>query len=102
MCMLCGALGVGRHWAEKDRDAPALRRERRVRIRLLNRVLGHYGMAAKLWGSGYMLGRSGGASQRADNLGGVWLEAERASGRRCDPLDPALVAALGGGDAAPS
>ena len=101
MCMLCGALGVGRHWAEKDRDAPARRRERRIRIRMLNRVLRHYGMDAKLWGGGYMLSRKGGPSQRAENLGDLWLQAERASGRRCDPLDPDLLAALGGADATP-
>lgn len=94
MCMLCGALGVGPHWAEKGRDAPALRRERRVRIRLLNRVLGHYGIDAKLWGGGYMVSRTAGTSERADNLGALWPVVERASGRSCDPLDPTLIAAL--------
>ena len=94
MCMLCGALGMGHHWAEKERDAPALRRERRVRIRLLNRILGHYGANAKLWGRGYMLGRVAGTSERADNLGAVWPTVERMGGHRCDPLDPALIAAL--------
>lgn len=94
MCMLCGALSMGRHWAEKDRDAPLRRRERRVRIRLLNRVLGHYGMNAKLWDRGYMLGLSAGPSIRAETLGNLWLEVERVSGRRCDPLDPVLIASL--------
>ena len=93
---------MGRHWAEKGRDAPSRRGERRVRIRLLNRVLQYYGMNAKLWGSGYMLGRNSGQSVRAENLGGLWREVEQLSGRRCDPLDPALIAALGGKGASPS
>lgn len=96
MCMLCGALGMGHHWAEKDRNAPGLRRERRVRIRLLKRVLRHYGMDAALWAGGYRLQPISGPCERADHLGAVWPVVERASGRRCDPLDSALIAALGG------
>ena len=102
MCMLCGALGIEQHWAEKDRDAPGRKRERRVRIRLLNRVLRHYGMDVKLWGRAYMLNRRGGTSQRADNLGALWLGVEQASGRRCDPLDPAFLSELSGEDPSPS
>lgn len=94
MCMLCGALGVGRHWAEKDRDAPALRQERRLRIRLLNRLLRHYGMEARLSSRGYLVGPKGRPSVEAGNLGGLWMEVERMRGRPCDPLDPALLAAL--------
>jgi hypothetical protein len=29
-----------------------------------------------------------------DNFGALWPEAERLSGRPCDPLDPAVIAAL--------
>lgn len=94
MCMLCGALGVGRHWAEKERDAPALRQERRVRIRLLNRLLRHYGMEARLSGRGYLMGPAGRPAVEAGNLGALWLVVERLRGRPADPLDPALLAAL--------
>ncbi len=92
--MLCGALGAGRHWAERDRDDPDRRRERRVRIRLLNRVLAFHGVDAKLWGRGYLLQRPGGTDERAETLGAVWSVVERMTGGRCDPLDPALLAAL--------
>ena len=94
--MLCGALGVGRHWAEKDRDAPARRRERRVRIRLLNRLLGHYGMEARLSARGYLVGPVGRPAVEAGNLGRLWIEVERLRGCQCDPLDPSLLAALDG------
>lgn len=94
MCMLCGALGVGRHWAEKGRDDPARRQERRLRIRLLDRLLRHYGLAAQLGGRGYLVGPAGRPAAEAGNLGGLWLEAERLRGRPLDPLDPALLAAL--------
>jgi hypothetical protein len=94
MCVLCGALGGDRHWAEKGRDTPARWRERRVRIRLLNRVLGHSGGAARIRGRGYMLEAAGREPVRVENLGALWAEVERATGRRCDPLDPALLAGL--------
>ena len=93
MCMLCGALGMGRHWAEKGRDDPARRQERRLRIRLLNRILAHHGAEASLWGRGYLLRRDG-VAHRAENLGDLWIQVERAGGGRCDPLDPSLIAAL--------
>lgn len=94
MCMLCGALGVGRHWAEKDRDVPALRQERNVRMRLLNRVLQHYGMEARLSGRGYLVGPAGRLAVEAGNLSGLWMEIERMRGQPSDPLGPGLVAAL--------
>jgi hypothetical protein len=94
MCMLCGALGVGRHWAERDRDAPALRQERRVRMRLLNLILRGQGMEARLSGRGYLVGPIGRPAVEAGNLGSLWSEVERLRGQPCDPLDPALLAAL--------
>lgn len=94
MCMLCGALGVGGHWAEKGRDVPALREERRTRMRLLNLVLGQHGLEARLSGRSYLLGPVGRPAVEAGNLGALWVEAERLCGRPCDPLDPALLAAL--------
>lgn len=95
MCILCGALGFERYWAEKGRDAPLQRRERRIRIRLLNRVLCHYGVEAKLWGGGgYVVGKGTGPTQLVDNLSSLWVEVERASGKRCDPLDAALIQSL--------
>ena len=35
-----------------------------------------------------------GRSAVVDNLGALWVEAERLAGRPLDPLDPDLIAAL--------
>lgn len=93
MCALCGVL-LTSHWAERDSG----RRERVFRVRLLNRVLSHFGLELGDWsGRVYVLrDRKGKAAVVAD-LGSLWTAAEALAGRPLDPLDPALVAALRGG-----
>jgi hypothetical protein len=100
---LCGTLGAGEHWSEPTRaDALAQRpaaatlgRERQARIRLANRVLAHYGLAlSDFAGSRYVLRSRTGRSVLIEHLGALWPTAEQLSGRTCDPLDPALLAAL--------
>jgi hypothetical protein len=91
MCALCGVL-LSDHWAEVDGG----RRSRVFRVALLNRVLAFYGLELGDWsGSVYTLRDRKGASAVVADLGSVWQQAERLSGRRLDPLDPGLVAALG-------
>ena len=95
MCALCGGLIGGRHWADGGGDTRALRRGRGERIRLLNRVLGHYGIEVRAWGSdGYLLSGKDMPSLLAENLPDLWARVEEARGARCTPLDPALLAAL--------
>ena len=56
MCALCGGLIGGRHWADTGGDARSHQSERRDRIRFLNKVLGHFEMEVRAWGSdGYLL-----------------------------------------------
>ena len=111
MCALCGVLTDGPHWTEAGTDAgrtdavPAGRArylERMRRLALLNRVLGAYGCTADDWaGAHYMVHRrSGGATEMATDLPGLWAAVEGLTGRAPDPLDPALVAALDGGEPA--
>ena len=91
MCALCGVL-LSDHWAEREGG----RRSRFVRMRLLNRVLGHYGLRLDEWaGSVYVLRDRTGRTAVVDNVGAIWAEAARLLGRPLDPLDPELVAALG-------
>jgi hypothetical protein len=95
MCALCGIL-LQSHWAEEGSG----RRERIFRVRLVNRVLAHYGLALGDWsGRVYVLRDRKGRSAVVDDLGSLWAEAERLAGAPLDPLDPALVASLrsGGG-----
>jgi hypothetical protein len=90
MCALCGVL-LTSHWAERDSG----RRERVFRVRLLNRVLAHFGLELGDWsGRVYLLRDRKGKTAVVDDLGSLWAAAERLAGRPLDPLDPALLAAL--------
>ena len=107
MCALCGVFTDGPHWTEAGTDAgrraaAPTGRERHLdrtrRLALLNRVLSAYGCAVDDWaGAHYMVQRrSGGATEMASDLPGLWLAVEGLTGRAPDPLDPALVAQLEG------
>jgi hypothetical protein len=91
MCALCGVL-MEDHWAEREGG----RRGRALRVGLVNRVLGFYGLHLGDWsGRVYVLRDRKGRSAVVANLGSLWVEAERLAGRPLDPLDPELVRALG-------
>ena len=93
MCALCGVLSTS-HWAERDSG----RRERVFRVRLVNRVLSHFGLELRDWsGRVYVLSDRKGKTVVVHDLGGLWTAAEALAGRPLDPLDPALVAVLRGG-----
>ena len=90
MCVLCGVL-LEEHWAEGEGG----RRGRVFRVRLLNRVLGFYGLRLDDWsGRVWTLRDQKGRSVVVENLGSLWLEAERLAGKKLDPLEPGLVASL--------
>jgi hypothetical protein len=90
MCVLCGVL-LEEHWAEQEGG----RRGRVFRAQLLKRVLRFYGLRLDDWGGRvWVLHDAKGRSVVVENLGAVWAEAEKLAGRKLDPLDPALVAAL--------
>jgi hypothetical protein len=91
MCGLCGVL-LSESWAEKAGD----RRARALRLKLLNRVLAHFGLRLDEWaGRVYVLRDRTGRTAVVDDLGAIWREAELLAGRRLDPLDPELLASLG-------
>jgi hypothetical protein len=90
MCALCGVL-IEEHWAEGEGG----RRGRVLRVALLNRVLGHFGLHLDDWsGRTYVLRDGKGRSAIVADLGALWVEAERLRGAPLDPLDPGLVRAL--------
>ncbi len=90
MCVLCGVL-LEEHWAEQEGG----RRGRVFRGRLLNRVLRVYGLRLDDWsGRVWVLRDAKGRTAVVDNLGSLWVEAEKLAGRKLDPLDPALVGSL--------
>ena len=91
MCALCGVL-LSDHWAEQDGG----RRQRASRVRLVNRVLGHYGLRLDDWaGRTYVLRDRKGRGAVVRDLGGLWPAAALLAGRPLDPLDPDLIRALG-------
>jgi hypothetical protein len=91
MCGLCGVL-LSETWAEEAGD----RRARVLRLKLLNRVLAHFGLALDEWaGRVYVLRDRTGRTAVVDDLGAIWREAERLAGGPLDPLDPELLASLG-------
>jgi hypothetical protein len=91
MCALCGAL-LSEHWSEQDGG----RRGRVFRVKLVNRVLSQFGLRLDDWGGRVYVLRDGkGRSAVVGDLGSLWVEAERLVGRPLDPLDPAVVRALG-------
>ena len=104
MCSLCGILGGRGHWTESasspevfagrtEVHTPA--RERQQRTRILNVVLGHYGLSVSDWAAGKSVLRSAtGRTALVDNVGELWSAAEQLTGRTLDPLDPALLATL--------
>jgi hypothetical protein len=90
MCGLCGAL-LSEHWAEERAGA----RGRWLRTELVRDVLAYYGLELTDWsGSVYVLRDRKGGQAVVSDLGSVWQEAERLAGRRLDPLDPGLLAAV--------
>ena len=106
MCGLCGVFGGERHWTERaaspaifggaDAEGGEARmtaaRERRERVRLVNRVLGPLGLGLVEWApSTYVLRTKTGRSEMVPTLGDLWPAAERLLGRPCDPLDPAFL-----------
>ncbi|PYN62424.1 MAG: hypothetical protein DMD92_02915 [Candidatus Rokuibacteriota bacterium] len=104
MCGLCGVLGSEAHWTDAaGPDRPSgvppvgstRRQERLHRVRLANKVLKHYGLMLADWdGACFVLRSRTGRSAIVQHLAALWPVAERMSRRRCDPLDPALIAAV--------
>ena len=90
MCGLCGVLETS-HWAERGGS----RRARAFRVKLLNEVLGQFGLRLDDWaGRVYTLRDRKGGTRVVTDVGTLWVAAEQLTGRPLDPLDPALVAAL--------
>jgi hypothetical protein len=103
MCGLCGVLGAEAHWTDASGlEGPSggpprgnRRQERLYRVALANKVLTHYGLTLTDWGGNdYVLGSRTGRSEIVHHLTALWPAAERMAGRRCDPLDPVLIAAI--------
>ena len=102
MCSLCGILGGGAHWTDSTGHPEAFqgrsetrRGERQMRTRLVNHILGHYGLSLSDWaGASYVLKSNTGRTALVENLSEIWTAADALGQRTCDPLDEALLRAL--------
>ena len=103
MCSLCGLLGED-HWTDMAASPEVFggvgpsrtrRQERLYRVRIINRVLAHFGLRLNDWqGRSFVLRSATGKTELVDDLMAVWPAGERMIGRRLDPMDPALLAHL--------
>ena len=109
MCVLCWQFLTDDHWTDwqfasaetavtgtpgSERER-ARRRARQHRTRLLNGLLGHYGLRLDDWQSrSYVLSDRKGKTVLIHDLGALWPAAQQLAGRCLDPLDPWLLAAL--------
>ena len=97
MCSLCGVLGGAGHWTEPLKregvyiraSAPAdSRRERTLRIREANAVLGLIGLSLEDWqASAYLLRNKTGRTEVVETLAALWPTVAKMAGRPLDPLD---------------
>lgn len=97
------------HWADRpltagtdeDGAAPlARRRMRALQLALASRVARHYGCTLRDWmGERIVVESLRGGSELVSDLPRAWAAIEASAGSRIDPLDPALLAALGRDDA---
>jgi hypothetical protein len=104
MCGLCGVLAAEAHWTERTGREEVFgaqaanrprRQERLKRVALANKILAHYGLKLGDWdGSQLVLSSFTGRSEVVRHVGALWPAAERVANRPCDPLDPALIAAI--------
>ena len=104
MCALCGVLGGAEHWTaavarpgvfSRNTDTASRRRERMRQVTAANGVLKHYRVSLADWqGTAFVLSTATGKTEIVDNLGHLWIAAERLTGKPCDPLDPELIAAM--------
>lgn len=100
MCGLCGVLG-STHWTEgagRLAGAGTRRAERQQQVAAANAVLAIARLKLSDWqGSSFVLASPKGAQEVVDSLPAAWEAAAKMLGRKLDPLDPALLAHLQGG-----
>ena len=99
MCGLCGILNHADHWTSGPRGAgdaggsrPAA--DRHMRALDANDILSLFGLKLGSWAGRYTLRSSTGKMAVVDNVGAIWVEAEKLTGHACDPLDPTILAKL--------
>ena len=99
MCGLCGILNHADHWTSgpEGADSPDVSRpaaDRHMRALAANDILSLFGLRLDSWAGRYTLRSNTGKVAVVNNVGAIWIEAERLTGHSCDPLDPDILAKL--------
>lgn len=99
MCVLCNAPVLNIHWTDqgvKARQEQRSRlRERNYQIRIANKILTYYGLKVDMWnGIKIVIADKKGRVEIVQDLGGLWVGAEKLLGRPLSPLDPGLISYL--------
>jgi hypothetical protein len=96
MCGLCGAFGNADHWSNGSGIAPDAipAVERGLQAAAANDVLSLYGLKLRVWSERFTLSGHTGKTVMIDNLGMLWSEAEKLTGKPLDPLDENLLTHL--------
>ena len=92
------------HWTEAGTDAaqqseaptPRARYlDRQFRIRLVNKILDHYGCTVSDWANGsYIVRGWSGQTAIVEHLPQIWLQVEQICRKPADPLDRDLLSRL--------
>ena len=103
MCGFCTLLSGASHWSESGTNSAqsdtlsgrARMIERHHRVRLVNRLLAHYGCKLSNWSNNsYILKGQRGQTSIVESLPQVWAKAEEISKKTADPLDQSLLEKL--------
>ena len=103
MCGLCGLFGGADHWTEASAQPQIFggkqtrRAERAERVRIANAVLSALALRLDDWqGASFVLSSATGRREMVETLPAVWTASASMLGYSIDPLDPQLLARLGG------
>lgn len=104
MCAFCTMFSSGPHWTEAGTNVGrsgvtpvgnARFVDRAYRLKLINRILRHYGCKADDWAGGqYLVHSHRGRTEVVEQLPQIWMTVEDIAAKPVDPLDPKLLSML--------
>ena len=105
MCAFCTMFSSGPHWTEAGTDSGrtgvtpvgnARFVDRAYRLKLINKILRHYGCKVDDWAGGqYLVHSHRGRTEVVEQLPQIWMTVEDIATKPVDPLDPQLLSRLG-------
>lgn len=105
MCILCGEFMGSFHWSDLNlkekttsiigENSKEYKRQRLKRVDLLNKILSFYALSVEDWqGARFILRDKKGQSELVNDLGDLWIKANKLSTKPIDILDESLLSFL--------